>query len=151
MPVWSMFKIVWIAGCGHSFMWHRVQGWHTARGLAFVSKWRHESHFTVFLLGTAIFFFQPSSIYPWLNFGLPPHCPQVVWCLWGEIEPFSAKQAQDGLAECDQPEKNLLKYSAVAGNWTRATGGRTDSEIHLFTHWAIVTDCHYVQWISLWV
>ena len=71
-----------------------------------------------------------------LNFGLPPRCPQVVWCLWGEIEPFSATLAQDGLAECDQPEKNPLKYSAVAGNWTRATG-RTDSEL---SHWAIMTD-----------
>jgi len=75
-------------------------------------------------------------LYPWLDFGLPPHCPQVVWCHWGEIEPFSATLAQDGLAECDQPEKNPLKYSEVAGNWTRATG-RTDSEL---SHWAIMTD-----------
>ena len=44
------------------------------------------------------------------------------------IEPFSATLAQDGLAEYDQPGKNLLKYSAVAGNRTRATG-RTDSEL----------------------
>jgi len=35
----------------------------------------------------------------------------------------------------DQPGKNPLKYSAVAGNWTRATG-RTDSEL---SHWAIMT------------
>ena len=34
---------------------------------------------------------------------------------------------------------NPLNYSAVAGNWTRATG-RTDSKIHPFSHWAIVTD-----------
>ena len=46
----------------------------------------------------------------------------------GVIEPFSATLAQDGLAECDQPRKNPLKYSAVAGNRTRATG-RTDSEL----------------------
>jgi len=46
----------------------------------------------------------------------------------GVIEPFSASLAQDGLAECDQPGKNPLKYSAVAGNRTRATG-RTDSEL----------------------
>jgi len=58
----------------------------------------------------------------WLDFGLPPHCPQVVWCHWGEIEPFSATLAQDGLVECDQPGKNPLKYSAVVGNRTRATG-----------------------------
>ena len=70
-----------------------------------------------------------------LNFGLPPGCPQVVWCHWREIEPFSATLAQDGLAECDQSEKNPLKYSAMAGNWTRATG-RTDSEL---SHWAIMT------------
>jgi len=30
---------------------------------------------------------------PWLNFGLPPWCSQVVWCHWGEIEPFSATLA----------------------------------------------------------
>ena len=46
-------------------------------------------------------------------------------------------QAQDGLAECDQSRKNPLKESRVAGNWTRATG-RIDSEIHSFSHWAIV-------------
>jgi len=32
------------------------------------------------------------------------------------IEPFSALLAQDGLAECDQPGKNPLEYSAVVGN-----------------------------------
>ena len=39
------------------------------------------------------------------------------------------------LWECNQPGKNPLKYSAVAGNRTRATG-RTDSELF---HWAIMT------------
>jgi len=32
------------------------------------------------------------------------------------IEPFSATLAQVGLAECDQPGKNPLRYSAMAGN-----------------------------------
>ena len=50
------------------------------------------------------------------SFGLPPHCPPVLWCHWGEIEPFSATVAQNGLAECDQPGKDPLKYSATAGN-----------------------------------
>ena len=43
---------------------------------------------------------------------------------------------------CDQPGKNPLKYSAVAGNWTQAMG-RTDSKL---SHWAIMTDgliCSY--------
>jgi len=36
--------------------------------------------------------------------------------------------------------KHPLKYSsAMAGNWTRAMR-RSDSEIHLFSHWAIMTD-----------
>ena len=26
------------------------------------------------------FSFSSAIIYPWLDFGLPPHCPQVVWC-----------------------------------------------------------------------
>jgi len=40
--------------------------------------------------------------------GLPPRCPQVVWCHWGEIEAFSAMLAQDGLAECDQLRRRRL-------------------------------------------
>jgi len=53
----------------------------------------------------------------------------------GVIEPFSATLAPDGLAECDQPGKNPLKYSVVAGNRTRATG-REDRQ------WAIPLSCH---------
>ena len=34
----------------------------------------------------------------------------------GGKESFSVTQAQDGLAECDQPGENPLKYSAVAGS-----------------------------------
>ena len=93
-------------------------------------------------------FFLSAIIYPWLNLGLPSHCPKVVWCQWEEIEPFSATLAQDGLAEYDQPGKNPLKYSAVAGNWTRATGS-TDREL---AHWAIMTALHlphtYYQQVS---
>ena len=37
---------------------------------------------------------------------------------------------------CDQPGKNPLKYSAVAGNWTQATE-RADSEL---SHWAIMAE-----------
>ena len=88
--------------------------------------------------------FFSAIVSPWVDFGLPPHCPQVVWCHWGEIEPLYATLAQNRLAECDQPGKNPLKYSAMAGNWTRATG-RTDSEIHSFSHWAIMT---YESWIT---
>jgi len=82
------------------------------------------------------FFFLSTIACPWLDFGFPPRCPQVVWCHLGEIDTFSTTLAQDGLAECDQPGKNSSKYSAVAGNRTRATG-RTDSER---SHWAIMTD-----------
>jgi len=31
-----------------------------------------------------------------------------------------ATLAQDGMAECDKPGKHPLKYSVMAGNWTRA-------------------------------
>jgi len=50
------------------------------------------------------------------DFLLAPACPIEKVTHRGEIEPFSATLAQDGLAECDQPGKNPLKYSAVAGN-----------------------------------
>ena len=76
------------------------------------------------------------------DFLLAPACPIEKVTHWGEIEPLSATLAQDGLAECDQPGKNPLKYSSMAGNWTRATG-RTDSEL---SHWAIMTD----RWRSNW-
>ena len=82
------------------------------------------------------YFILSAIVCPWLNCGLPPCCPQVVWCHCGEIGPFSATLAQDGLAECDRPGKNPLEYSAEVRNWTRATG-RTDSEL---SHWAIMTD-----------
>jgi len=36
-------------------------------------------------------------------------------CHWRNIAPFSATMVQDGLAERDQPGKNLLKYHAMAG------------------------------------
>jgi len=39
----------------------------------------------------------------------------------------------------DQPGKNPLKYFATAGNWAPPTGS-TDSEIHSFSHWAVVTN-----------
>jgi len=50
-------------------------------------------------------FFKSAIVCLLSDFGLPPRCPQVVWCYWGEIGPFSATLAQDGLAECDQPGK----------------------------------------------
>ena len=62
----------------------------------------------------------------------------AIFCLAG------SGLAQNGLAECDQLGKNQLKCSimagnwTLAGNWTRATG-RTDSDIHSFSHWAIMT------------
>jgi len=60
------------------------------------------------------------------------------------FEPLSATLAQDGLAECDQPGKNPLKYSAMAGNWTGIEPGprreQTASEINWFSHWAVVYD-----------
>ena len=61
---------------------------------------------------------------PWLDFGLPPQFPQVLWCYWGEIEPLSATLTQDGLAECDQPGKNPLKYPTTEIE-PRPQGGQT--------------------------
>jgi len=53
---------------------------------------------------------------PCLHFGLPPRCPQAMWCHLGKIEPFSATPAQVGLVGYDQWGKHFLKYSAIAGN-----------------------------------
>jgi len=53
----------------------------------------------------------------------------------GAVEPFSATLTQYRLAEYDQPSTIPMKYSAMAGNWIRATE-RTASEIHSFSYWA---------------
>ena len=37
----------------------------------------------------------------------------MIGLLLASIEQFSATLVQDGLAECDQPENNPLKYSAT--------------------------------------
>jgi len=58
-------------------------------------------------------------VWPWLDVGDPSHCPQVVWCNWGEVEPFSAMLAPNVLAEYDQPGKislnSLLSTLRVGG------------------------------------
>jgi len=92
--------------------------------------------FIFWMITIIIILFLSAIIHPCLDIGLPPRCPQVVWCHWGEIEPLLTMLAQDGLAKCGQPGKNLLEYSAVAGNWTRAI----DSEQF---HWAIMTASIY--------
>ena len=68
-------------------------------------------------------------ICPWLGFGLPPRCPQVLWCQWGEIEPFSATLAQNRLAAREK-FLEILRHGLEL----------TDSETHSFYHWPIVTD-----------
>jgi len=99
--------------------------------------WRRslQIHHSLFIKSSRIlawfFFFEPSSIHGWTSAFLLA----VMWYYWREIESFSATMAQDGLAECDQPGKNPLRYTAMAGNWTRATE-RADSEL---SHWAIMT------------
>jgi len=72
---------------------------------------------------------------PWLDSSLPPRCPQVVWCHWAIL----CHADHRVLTECGQPQKNPLKYSTMTRNWTRATG-KTDSDVHSFSHWAIMTD-----------
>ena len=61
------------------------------------------------LLSLRLSFSQGASLGDFL---LAPACPIEKVTLW----------------ECDQPGKNLLKYSVVAGNRTLATG-RTDREL----------------------
>jgi len=79
---------------------------------------------------------------PRLDFSLPPRSPQVVWGHWGEIELFSATLAKDGLAECDQPGKNSLKFSAMVGNWTRR--GQTVRFVHFPTELSWLTTSGHV-------
>jgi len=85
---------------------------------------------------------------------------------WATLSPVLSHAGSGRVTECDQLGKNSSKYSAIAGNWTRATG-RTDScwvymwmfveetlkcwfidqhpsispanEIHPSSHWATMT------------
>jgi len=67
------------------------------------------------------FFFQPSSVHGWISaFLLNIH--RLCGAIEGRLSHFSATLAQDGLAECDQPGKIPLKYSATAWNRTRMSG-----------------------------
>ena len=54
----------------------------------------------------------------------------------GRLSHFLPRWLRTGWQSAISQGKNPLKYSAVAGNRTRATG-RTDSELF---HWAIMTD-----------
>ena len=47
--------------------------------------------------------FSSAIVCLWLDFGLPPQCPQVKG---PEFEPLSSSLTQDGSAECDQREKS---------------------------------------------
>ena len=98
--------------------WVIIQSW--------LRKWV-QNHVLVFIIN------HPLSVRGWTSaFLLPVH--RLCAAIEGRLGHFLL--AQDRLTECDQPGKNPLKYSAAAGNWTRATG-RTDSEL---SHWAIMTD-----------
>ena len=89
------------------------------------AKWRKNmSHISSCFF---IIFFLSAIIYLWLNIGIPPRCPQVVWCHWGEIAPFSAMLAQDGLAECDQPGKIPWNTPPWRGIKPGPQGGQTVS------------------------
>jgi len=35
--------------------------------------------------------FLSAIVCPWLDFGLPPQCPQVVWCHWGRLSHFLSR------------------------------------------------------------
>ena len=63
--------------------------------------------------------FQPLSVHVglWPTSLMSTGWARCHWAWW-ENEPFSATLAKDGLAECNQPWKNLLKFSTTAGNCT---------------------------------
>jgi len=85
--------------------------------------------------------FQPSSIHGWISaFLLDVHW--LCGAIEGKLSNFLPRWLRTIGRVCS-PRQNPLKYS---GNWTRATG-RTDSEIHSFSHWPIMIDSHlYILW-----
>jgi len=73
---------------------------------------RHlKGDFPTFSRWFTFFFFQPSLVGIQLSSSMSTGCVVPL-----RFEPFSATLAQDGLEERDQPGKNPLKYSTMAGN-----------------------------------
>ena len=89
-----------------------------------------------------IIFFLPAILYPWLDIGLFPRCPQVVWCHWAIF--CHAGPGRVGRV-CSVREKYLEILHR--GNELNP-GHREDRQwaiplsysTELF-HWAIITDC----------
>jgi len=105
------------------------------------------------------------SVYPWLNFGLSPRRPQVVWgplrwdwaifChiglglrsrVWSAREKSleilrHGRQLNPAMERTDRETHSFSHWAIMI----RATE-RTDSEIHSFSNWAIVTDL-LIAWI----
>jgi len=82
------------------------------------NAWRYSLHSESHLIILHIHivrecFFLSTIVCPWLNFGLPPRCPQVVWCLWGEIGPFSAMLAENGLVEPGKIPWNIPPWLGI--------------------------------------
>ena len=86
------------------------------------------------------------NVCPWLDFGLPPRFPQVVWCHWREIGPFSAVQAQDGLigrmwsargkTSWNAQPRSRFERGSQGGQTVRRIGFPT--ELSWLTRWPIV-------------
>jgi len=78
-----------------------------------------------------------STIVCTLLVGTLPTCPDQAWQKWLDLRSITLQKMWIS-KRCRQPGKNSLKYSAMTGNWTRATK-RTESEIHSFSYWTIIT------------
>jgi len=80
-------------------------------------------------------FFQPLPVHGWTSASLLA-VHRLCGVIEGRLSHFLPRWLRTGWQSAISQGFNPLKYSAVAGNWTRAMG-RTDNEL---SHWAIMTD-----------
>ena len=95
----------------------------------------NHNHFSTTLHLTVFFFYQPSSVRGWTSaFLLTVH--RLCGVIEGRLSHFLPRWLRTDWQSADQPGKNPLKYSALAGNWTRPRRGQ----------WAIPLSYH--DWLS---
>ena len=86
------------------------------------------------LLSSHYLFFLSAIVCPWLDFGLPPRCPQVVWCHWGEIELFFCHAGSGRVDRVWSAREKSLKI--LQRGWELNPGHREDRQ------WAIPLSYH---------
>jgi len=86
-----------------------------------------------------LYFFLSAIIYPWMAIGLPPRCPQVVWCHWVERSHFLSRRLRIGW-------QRVISQGKIPWNtppWLGAEPGPQGGQI--------VSYCTELSWLALYI